>query len=111
MKLNDVGSAIATRALKLRSGVNVIVSIGRPEKFPDSVDYYCPYQIRGIGDEHVRYARGVDGVQALELALKKIGADLYTSREAQSKELIWNGGENLGFPVPDALSDLPPQTP
>jgi hypothetical protein len=108
MKLTDVGNVIATRELSLPAGKLVTVLVGKPEKFPDTDDYYCPYQIRGFGSERVRYAGGSDAVQALELALKMIGTDLYTSKEAQAGELSWQGGKNLGFPVPDVLSDLPP---
>lgn len=111
MKLTDVGTVIATRELSLSAGKPVTVLIGKPEKFPDSDDYYCPYQILGFGNQRVRYAGGSDAVQALELALKKIGADLYTSKEAQAGELSWHGEKNLGFPVPDVLSDLPPSQP
>lgn len=107
MQLKDVGIQIATRALEA-GGKKVTVVIGKPERFPDAEDYYCPYQIVGIGSERVRYAGGVDAVQALQLALKMIGADLYTSPEAETKQLSWTGGDlgDLGFPVPDALQDL-----
>jgi hypothetical protein len=111
MKLTDVGTVIATRELSLSAGKPVTVLIGKPEKFCDSDDYYCPYQILGFGNQRVRYAGGSDAVQALELTLKKIGADLYTSREAQAGKLSWHGEKNLGFPVPDVLSDLPPSQP
>jgi hypothetical protein len=111
MKLNDVGAVIATRELSLLAGKKVTVLIGKPEKFSGAEDYYCPYQILGLGSERVRYAGGIDAVQALELTLKMIGTDLYTSQEAQGNELSWNGGQksgDLGFPVPNVLSDLPP---
>jgi hypothetical protein len=108
VKLNDVGHVIATRSLELRGKPSVAVLIGEPAK--DADDHYCPYQIRGIGDERVRYAMGSDAAQALVLALQKVGAELYTSKEAQAKELTWNGGEDLGFPVPNSLSDLPPKS-
>lgn len=108
MKITTV---IATRVLDLSDGRKVTITIGKPEKFPDAEDYYCPYQIVGIGSEHVRHAGGIDAVQALELALKMIGADLYTSQEAQAGVLSWNAGSkkgDLGVPVPDVLRDLPP---
>jgi hypothetical protein len=108
MKLNDVGVVIARRELALAGGQRVTVIVGKPEPFPDTPDFYCPYQILGLGPERVRYAGGVDGVQALELTLKMIGADLYTSNEAKAKELTWMGSANLGFPVPDSIKDLPP---
>jgi hypothetical protein len=113
MKLLDVGTVVATRQLDLSVDKTVTVLVGKPEKFPDADDYYCPYQILGLGNERVRRAGGVDSIQALELALKMIGTDLYTSKESQSGELTWSGGKkgDLGFPVPDVLRDLAPNQP
>lgn len=57
------------------------------------------------------YAYGVDALQALQLTLKKIGTDLYTSNEYKIGALSWVGKSNsgdLGFPVPDVLKDLLP---
>ena len=111
MRLSTIGTVIAFRELSLR-GVNAVtVKIGKPEKFPDGDDYYCPYQIEGIGDGRVRYAGGVDAVQALELTLNRVGAELHASSEAKSGTLNWVGGKNsndLGFPLPDPLKDLAP---
>ncbi len=108
MKIDKVETIIATRELILIDGKKVSVIIGKPEKFPDSDDYYCPYQIMGIGRESVRYAGGIDSVQALILTLNMIGSDLYTSKEAKAGILRWVGGErgDLGFPVPEVLRDL-----
>ena len=110
MELDSVGIVIATRELDLADVKKVTVTIGRPETFSDGINFYCPYQITGIGNKRVRYAGGIDAAQALQLALKMIGADLYTSREAKARALTWEGGENgdLGFPLPDTLSDLRP---
>jgi len=112
MNLKNVGQVIAIRELTSNSGKKITVTIGIPEMFPDGGDdYYCPYQIIGIGNERVRYAGGIDSVQSLELAFKMIGTDLYTSAEAQAGELNWAGGSkkgDLGFPVPDVMSDLLP---
>jgi len=111
MILKKIKEVIATRKLySADRSKRVIVKIGKPEKFPDSSDYYCPYQIIGLGNEKARYAAGVDAVQALQLALKMIGADLYTSKEARIGSLVWEGGckGELGFPVPDSISDLAP---
>lgn len=111
MKLDNVGTVIATRELTLGDGRKVTVTLGRPEKCSDSADYYCPYQITGLGNERVRYAGGVDAIQAIQLGLNMIGADLYTSKEAQTGVLRWEGGSkgDLGFPVPKILRDLAPE--
>jgi len=112
MKLNDVGQILGTRTLNLGESQTVIVTLGAPQKYPESEDdYFCAYQIVGIGDGRVRYAIGIDALQALFLTLKKIGADLYTTPEAKSGALSWVGQAvkgDLGFPVPDAIKDLLP---
>jgi len=66
----------------------------------------CPYQILGTGDEKVRYAGGVDAVQALQLAMEKIGAELYFKLDRQlGGKLRWEAGQqgDLGFPLPPGV--------
>lgn len=100
LELKSIGALIASRDLSLSNGDKVTVLIGKPEPYPDGQDFYCPYQILGIGSERVRYASGIDSAQALLLALKKIGADLNCSREAEAEQLSWMGAGDLGFPKP-----------
>jgi len=89
----------------------VTVLIGKPERFPDSPDYYCCYQILGLGFERVKRAGGVDAVQAMDIAHKMIGAELYTSKEYRAGELHWAAGSkgDLGFPLADSIVDLGPK--
>lgn len=106
----DLQPIIASRVL-IKGDREVRVDIGQPRKEADQSDYLCPYRIAGIGDERIRYAVGIDAVQALLLTMKKIGADLYTSAEMRGRDLVWVGGSepgDLGFPVPDVLRDLAP---
>ena len=50
---------------------------------------------------------GVDAVQALELALRMIGAFIYGSDHHESGNLIWGApGQGYGFPVPNTIRDL-----
>src|SRR5256885_1507139 len=73
LKLDSVGDLIAARTLVLHqdNGANseINVLLGKPRQLPDHQDYFCPYQIKGAGDEKVRYSCGVDSFQALHLAL------------------------------------------
>ena len=108
MELSSVGSVIATREFSLAGEVPVSVIIGKPEPFPDGHGYYCPYQILGMGDQQVRYAPGEDTVQALILALERIGTDLYRSPEAKAGLLTFNGSRDLDFPVPEFIRELAP---
>ena len=107
--LEDVGIVIAERELDSADGRTVQVLIGQPQPFPEEGgDYYCPFQITGIGNDMVMHLAGVDSVQALLLALKMIGARLYTSDEGRAGTLTWLEHRNLGFPVVPYLQDLVP---
>jgi hypothetical protein len=104
-EIKELGEIIATRKFYLLGNKDreIIVHIGKPNQFPDFPDYYCPFQIMRTGSEKIRYAAGVDAIQALQLAMVMIGAILYTSKEAKSGQLRWLTDENdtLGFPVPE----------
>lgn len=103
-----LGTVIAERALD-GPDANVRVRIGKPRRVAGSAEYYCPYVISGIGTEGVRCAIGEDTTQALLLALKMIGSDLYCSEEYQSGTLTWNAAKDLGFPLPESIRDLKPK--
>jgi hypothetical protein len=103
---------ICSRKLTYLCDVDVTVSVERPEYMGDYGSFRCRYSIIGIGDEKIRYAFGVDSIQALILALKGAGTDLYTSDEWESGQLQWADGDvpgDLDFPVPDVISDIPPR--
>jgi hypothetical protein len=105
MRLEAVDDVMATRGLQVlgETGREVLVKLGRPRPSldaPESGEYFCPFQITGIGDERVRYAAGVDAFQAIELTLRLIGASLRRLNGEAGGKLRWasdaNGG--LGFP-------------
>jgi hypothetical protein len=76
----ELGQVIAERRLRVsgRPDLEVWVRLGTPRPFQDDStdDYYCPYQVSGVGDAKVRYASGVDALQALELALHILPTEL-----------------------------------
>ena len=112
MNLENVGLVIAERELTLDADQKVQVLIGKPERSPDGVDWYCPQQIVGIRSGSVRYAMGVDPVQALVLALCMVGAELYASAEYEAGRLSWDCGAvkgDLGFPVTENIRDALPK--
>jgi len=108
IKLETIGEVIASRKLMLAAadGTNseITVLIGRPERMPDSDDYYCPIQLRGLGDQKVRYAGGADAIQALQLAMQLIGIELYVKHADIVKQLTWEENSELGFPLPSVSS-------
>ena len=103
MELKSVGEVVARRDLYILNdeepNQDVVVLIGKPQSIPDLRDFYCPYQILGAGESKVRYAGGVDAVQAIQLALKAIETDLATLNEKCGRKLRWLSGEvpGLGF--------------
>jgi len=106
MQLENLGHIIATRILvfeeKGGSERTVNVRIGRPQMFSEPHDdYFVPYQIVGIGSGKVRYGAGVDSVQALQLMMRMIGADLEALNREYGGAIKWEAGQNehdLGFP-------------
>lgn len=102
----ELGEVVATRVLRLLGGETspakeVVVKIGKPKPFPDGRDYFCPYQITGLGDEKVQYSGGIDAIQALHFAIVAAGSDLFALNELCGGRLRWDGDEHgdLGFPT------------
>ena len=98
----SLGDVIAERVLKARKAgqsFTTTVRLGRPVKSPDGSHYCCPYQVLGVGDDVVRSSAGEDSMQALELAFKMVGAELYGRHN--DIEFTWLGKTNLGFPNPN----------
>src|SRR5262249_55842003 len=97
---------IATRDLVVRepngSLRTLTVRIGRPQMFSEPPDdYFVPYQIMGAGSEKVQYGAGVDAVQALQLVMKMIGADLEALNRDYAEAIRWEAGQSpgdFGFP-------------
>jgi hypothetical protein len=105
MKIEKLDDVIATRTLFVASDelpkTEVFVRIGRPQQFPDSLDYFCPFEISGVGDDKLAYAAGVDGVQAIQEAMRLIGMELYLKINPRiDGRLRWKGDDSgvLGFP-------------
>src|SRR6266496_3681883 len=103
MEIDDIGQAIAVRKLLLSEGDaadrTVLVTLGMPRQFPDATGYYAPFQVTGMGSEKVKYAGGIDAIQAIQLAMKMIGA-YFSALADEGTDLSWEGGDNsdLGFP-------------
>ena len=100
---------IAMRTLDLAGEPSRAVTVAIKPPVADGGDYRCEFQIVGLGTDQIRHAMGIDGAQALMLALKLIGTVLYTSEESKQGRLTWLGCRNLDFPVPDSIADLVPK--
>ncbi|SRR5712692_8616580 len=105
-KPDTIGEVIAQRKFSVlgspEGSAGVSVLLGKPVKLPDAPDFYCPFQIIGMGSDKIRCAYGIDAFQAIQLAMTAIGAYLNSLNESEGRRLRWDGDESgdLGFPVP-----------
>lgn len=104
--LDDV---IAVRTLEVLDAEghllrHATVLIGQPKQ-EASGEWRCPYQIIGLGMDRVFGALGLDAIQALQLVMVVIGGTLAGTPEAEQGRLRWEGGEDLGFPLPPEPSE------
>ncbi|MEM9694491.1 MAG: hypothetical protein AAGA56_18200 [Myxococcota bacterium] len=103
----ELEQVIAMRRLRVGGSddLDVRLLIGLPRPFPDDPngDYLCPYQITGVGDEKVRYAAGVDALQALELALQILPVQLDVLR-TQHPGLRWEDAPAGDYGFSEAIS-------
>jgi len=93
----------AQRVFKAPSGKLVVVTLGVPQAVPGS-DWGCPLPITGLNTvwRRPKYVFGIDGLQALHLAMKCGAAVLLSSK----LKLDWLGQtEDLG--MPKFLPELP----
>ena len=67
----------------------------------------CGYQIDWPSGQRNSFAAGIDSMQAILLAIQKVGAEIYTSKYHREGIVIWeNDGGGYGFPVPSNIKDL-----
>jgi hypothetical protein len=100
---------IATRKLTATTEegrkVDVVIDIDAPEE--DDRAWICRFTIGWPEASRRDYCLGHDSVQALDLALKKIGAELYGSRyHATGRLMFLKPGDGYGFPIIRSSIDL-----
>ena len=93
----------ARRVFQSAHGKPVVLTIGVPQSVPGS-DWGCAVQITGLnsGWRRPRYVFGIDGLQALHLAMKCAAAVL----ESTKPKLAWLG-EKGDLGMPKFLPELP----
>jgi hypothetical protein len=102
MRTFALGKRVASRELRFRtrSGNLVDVTVLVGEAVADSTapngTWFCPFQIVGIGHELVRAIFGIDGFQALVLALHMIPTELRSIAREESGSFP-DGDEDLGL--------------
>lgn len=72
--------------------------IDRPRATLSGVAWYCGLQVTGTSlTTNIRYAFGIDAVQAHHHAVQMGSALLLSSEEARSGRMTWSGSDDLGL--------------
>lgn len=100
---------IASRTLYIRTGTatekGIDVRLFQPER--DGNSWRCRYEIDWPRGTRKSFGQGVDGAQAIIIAMQKIGAELYTSTYHNAGHLRFEKhGSGYGFPVPKPMRDM-----
>ncbi|MDR4305447.1 hypothetical protein IHQ68_02265 [Chelatococcus sambhunathii] len=99
---------IGTRTLHVVRGESTVamdVRVYVPEP-TDGGAWSCRYEIDWPERARSFHSCGVDAFQALELALKMVGSELYASEHHKFGRLSWlQPGAGYGFPVAPAFRD------
>jgi hypothetical protein len=91
----EITQSIAQRTLSYGSE-ELTVILGMPQPIADG-DFLCAYQISFGAETKKGHAIGVDGVQAIQLAMRKIASDLLFISNASGIPITWKMG-NQGDP-------------
>jgi len=85
--------------------IEIPIRIHAPQ--PATGDWSCRFEVGWPDGGLTMDAGGIDAVQALDLALRMIGAQIYASDHHASGKLVWlEPGKGYGFPVTSNLRDL-----
>jgi hypothetical protein len=99
---------IATRTLTLSTAAGdqpVPIEINAPQV--DGKTWTCHFTIGWPRRAKTGYGAGIDGMQALSIALMNIAAQLYTSPYHRAGQLRWDKpGDGYGFPIAKPLRHL-----
>jgi hypothetical protein len=92
---------VATRKFTLDDGGGRCIEVLLYSPVEDGQDYRCKYEIKEQDQLRESYAIGVDSLQALILALQKLGADITFSEYGKARRLYWNNqNDDLGLLLP-----------
>ncbi|GAA2135918.1 hypothetical protein GCM10009760_15000 [Kitasatospora kazusensis] len=104
MQKQPLGEVIAERVLQAHhadgSSHPVVVRIGRPYTERErGVDWSCPGQVDGLGDDTVVTVHGVDALQALLLCLYRVRTSVRHLAAEHSLRISWLEGDDLGLRI------------
>ncbi|XXY18801.1 hypothetical protein WME88_04005 [Sorangium sp. So ce216] len=87
---NPTPIAVRRYSVEGQPELEITLKIGQPFPVsPPGVDWACPVALEGLGDGQVKCVYGIDGVQAVQLAMQYARNQL----EASGLQLLWMNEE------------------
>ncbi|MDH6577766.1 hypothetical protein [Kitasatospora sp. MAP5-34] len=111
MENQPLGEVIAERVLEVHhpdgSTHRVVIRIGRPYPAREKgLDWSCPGQVDGLGDDSVVTVHGVDALQALLLCLYRVRSAVRHLSAERGLRVTWLEGDDLGLRIdPDTPAE------
>jgi hypothetical protein len=100
--------SFAVRELSIvteKGNVRMAVRILEPQ--PEDRGWACQYEIDWPGKPRIGAGYGIDGVQALIIAMQKVAVELYASSYHKAGTLVFDRpGNGYGFPMTKNGRDL-----
>ena len=95
-----------SRILQLADRPSTLIPVHVSIPVEDGMDWSCSCSIGWPEGLWERHTIGIDAIQAIELALRMVGTELYASNQHRSGQLMWlERGAGYGFPVPAVIKD------
>ncbi|MDB5702627.1 MAG: hypothetical protein JWL66_2826 [Sphingomonadales bacterium] len=94
--------AIAQRMFNV-DGQDVVCRFFSPEE--DDGSYFCHYEIEWPEGVRSKRAGGVDGVQAVILAMQMAHTDFLVARNIDGRKIAWLNEQSLGLPIASIIRD------
>ena len=88
-------NCIASRSFVLDGEKEVIAYIGCPSSSGAFDEFNCDYEVVGLSKRVSGTVTAIDAIQAIILAIARVGSEITDSTEAREKRLTWLG-EDLG---------------
>ena len=93
---------IGERELNCSNGDVIRVELGYPAETKHRSEFICCYRINGIGNQKINCSFGTDKIQAMTLALQKIGSELNALEKIYSVKFFLgkiSDNSHHGFPI------------
>lgn len=103
-KRSRVANPTAVRRLKVVGEVDreIVITIGKPRPDPKG-DWRCSFLVEGVPNERRRFARGIDPLQALQLAIESAKHTV----KATGLVCTWLDGEPGDIGIPRTVPSYP----